>query len=842
MKWLNKLPFRFWLAINSLVLTGILAFSTINLFQETRHMENALRSEGITAANTLNSAIGLYMLKGEYLEITSLAYSLLDEPNICFVRIKDKEGKTVIQKGKTAITKEEMIIEKLPLEYFKENVGEVEIGLKTEALKKKQNELYKDTIILTVIASLLSLFISYLISRRLTLPINKLIVAAEKMAAGQRQVEVEEDKIVEIQKLAVAFNNMTRTINNHEAILVNEINKATKELSEKISILEVLENISNSVLEEAIDRQNIFKKILATIKIHSKVNYISLAIFNKKESLEVFELDQNENVFPVELSDSTTSIHKVLIDRCTHICNNLITNELSYYEKHLLREGIQSLLIIPIIVKNKAIGTLNIGSHMPNFFSKKRVETLSTYTNQIALALDRIDAYESLQKSAYHDYLTGLPNYRLFKIRLNEAIEKAKKEANPLIAVIFLDLDRFKMINDTLGHTIGDLLLKKVGNLLLGCLSERDTVTRYGGDEFSILLPDIKSREEAISLVKKIIASMEKPIIMNEYEIPVSASIGIAFYPNDGLNAERLIQNADRAMYRVKEQGKKSYAVYSEGEDNRSVNFLVLENDLRKALEREEFVVYYQPKINIKTGTIAGLEALVRWISPHKGLVFPGDFIPFAEETGLIVQIGEFVMRKSCRQIVAWQSAGMPPLKVSVNLSTRQLLQSNLVPTVEKIICESGIQPELLELEITETMSMDIDRSLQLLNRLKKLGVSISVDDFGTGYSSLNYLRRLPIDRVKIDQSFIKEMSLNPSNKALVSTIINMAKNLGLSVTAEGVETAEQVEFLQRQHCDEIQGYFVSKPLSPEEFYAQYPSILKAAQKWGAATTPVSKG
>ncbi|MEW8987262.1 MAG: EAL domain-containing protein, partial [Bacillus sp. (in: firmicutes)] len=421
--------------------------------------------------------------------------------------------------------------------------------------------------------------------------------------------------------------------------------------------------------------------------------------------------------------------------------------------------------------------------------------------------LDRVDAYESLQYSAYHDYLTGLPNYRLFKISLNSIIKKAKKNPKAIFAVIFLDLDRFKMINDTLGHANGDILLKQVGNKLESTLDKGDMVTRFGGDEFSILLPNIESRYEAIQMVEKIIKMFETPFNIKEYEIPVSASIGVAFYPTDGLDAERLIKNADRAMYRVKEHGKKSYAIY-ESQEDKSVNQLVLENDLRKALERNEFVVYYQPKINIKNGTISGLEALVRWNSPHKGIVFPGEFIPFAEENGLIVPIGEFVLREACNQSIAWQKKGMPPIKISINLSTRQLLQSNLHATVAKIINESGIQPELIELEITESMTMDIDRSLEILNKLKQLGVKISVDDFGTGYSSLNYLRRLPIDRVKIDQSFIRDMTIDSNSKALVSTIITMAQNLKLSVTAEGVEKIEQVHYLQQHLCDEIQGYY----------------------------------
>ncbi len=832
MKWHNRLAFRFWLAFNSLVLIGIFTFSGLNLWQESTHLEALLRNEGVTAANTLNSAIGLYMLQEDYSHISPLAYSLLSEPNIAYVIVKDKDGVTVNQKGETTIDKKNIIVEKVPLQYFQENVGEVEIGLKTDTLQQKRESLYVGTAILTMIISFLSLIFSYLISKRLASPINQLIVATKKMTAGERHFDIVEDEIIEIHELALAFDKMAHTINRHEEILVEEINKATKDLSEKVDILEVLANISSSVLEDNVQRKEVMKSILVNIINHCQTNQISLVILNKNNILELFDLDQHGNIHSQVLKNANTSLHQAISTKQTVIHNNLNHISLSYYGEQLLKSGLHSLLILPIVAKNKAIGALSIASKIPDYFTNELVNTLSVFTNQIALALDRMTVYESLQNSAFHDYLTGLPNYRLFKTRLNEALEKIKNQPNPQLAVLFLDLDRFKVVNDTLGHTTGDLLLKEVGSKLLSYLSDEDTVTRFGGDEFSILLPNLSSREEAISKVNKIIKSLEAPIFIKEYEIPISASIGVAFYPNDGMDAENLIKNADRAMYRAKEQGKKSFAVYTQSKDDLSSDQLTLENELRKALERNEYVVYYQPKVSIQSGTIAGLEALVRWISPERGLISPGNFIPSAEETGLIVQIGEFVLREACTQSVTWQSKGLPPIPISVNLSTRQLLQSNLVSTVEKIIIDSGINPELLELEITESMSMDIERSLEILMKLKGLGVRISVDDFGTGYSSLSYLRQLPIDRVKIDQSFIKDMNVNPSNEAIVSTIINMGHNLNLAVTAEGVETKEQVIHLQKHDCDEIQGFYFSKPVPPDVFERTYSAILKEAQKW----------
>ncbi len=834
MRWLNKLAFRFWLCINSIVLTGIFAFSAINYFQESAHLKEALKTEGITAANTVNSVIGLHMLKGDYSQITPLTYSLLAEPNIAYVIVRDKDGITINQKGETTINKDEIMIEKVPLEYFQENVGEIEIALYTAPLQEKLNELFINTLIIALVLSLFSIVISTLFSRRLTLPIKKLIKATQQISEGNRNVEVEEDNIFEIQQLSVAFNKMTQKVNNHEEILVEEIKNATMDLSGKIATLEALGKISSSVLEDDILKSQVMKNILESIKRNIKVDRISLALLNKKGHMEVYRLDEGGNILTSAIYKGNTPLHKAILNKENAI-HNKSSMTLSNYGKQLINSGMQSLLVMPIIAKSDAIGTLNIASSLPNYFSKQMVNGLSVFTNQIALALDRITAYESLQYLAYHDYLTDLPNYRLFKNRLTETIEAAKMQPNRQFAILFLNIDRFKMINDTLGHSMGDLLLKQISHKLSQCISQKESIARFGGDEFSILLPNIADREEAVVLAKILLKALESPFILKGYEILVSTSIGISYFPTDGRDATKLVRNADRAMHRAKELGKNNYAIYNHSKDDHSVDKLILENDMRKALQNNEFLVYYQPKIDLQSGTVSGIEALVRWMSPHKGLVSPAEFIPLAEETGLIIKIGEFVLREACRQCVSWQSTGLPAIPVSVNLSIRQLLQSNLVSSVEKILTSTGINPELLELEITESLSMDIEKSIKILKGLKALGVRISVDDFGTGYSSLNYLRQLPIDRVKIDQSFVKDMTLNPSNEAIVATIITMAHNLKLNVTAEGVETEEQLKLLEVYRCDEIQGYYFSKPLSASDFELRFPDIVREAKKWGKA-------
>ena len=829
MKWKNSLVFRIGVAINILVLTGVLTISAVYLWRETNHLEEKLKDEAITAANTLNSAIGLYMLEGDYAKISPLTYSLQSEPNIAYVIVKDKEGTTINQKGDMYTNPDHLIPVKVPLEYFQVQLGEVEIGLKTTSLNQQKRALLSDTIITALIYSLLSLIISGFISKKLTSPIKKLVIATRKITNGDRNVKViEEVGISEIRELADEFNEMALTIQNHENILVNEINKATKALSEKVEILEVLGDISNSVLEDDIQSYEVIKNMLISIKHYILVDHISFSFQHHNNQIEIIQMDENE-VITFELKERDFPFHFASHHKQLFIKNFLqVDKGNSYFEQLLYKKGFLSLLILPIVAKNNVIGTLNLAHNQPDFFSEEIIQKLSVFTNQIALALDRVSAYESLQKSAYHDYLTGLPNYRLFKIRAEDVLQKAKMNQS-LSSFMFLDLDRFKMVNDTFGHETGDLLLKYISKRIVSCLTDHDTVARIGGDEFMILIPTINNRKEAISIVKKILKELENPIIMKGYKVPISASIGLAFYPIDGRDVDNLIKHADRAMHRVKKQGKNNYAIYSKCKDNQLENQIILENELRKATKHQEFVVYYQPKINIQNGTIAGVEALVRWLHPEKGLIFPGDFIPLAEETGLIISIGEMVLREACKQCKTWQSQGFPPIPVSVNLSIRQFLQPTLAKEIKQILIETNIDPGLLELEITESMSMDLAQSLPILEELKSLGIRISVDDFGTGYSSLNYLLQLPIDHVKIDKSFVQNLGENQKNKTIVTTIITMAHNLYLTVTAEGAETIEQVQFLQNNQCDMIQGYYYSKPIPASEFENDFSQLLQKA-------------
>jgi diguanylate cyclase (GGDEF)-like protein/PAS domain S-box-containing protein len=431
---------------------------------------------------------------------------------------------------------------------------------------------------------------------------------------------------------------------------------------------------------------------------------------------------------------------------------------------------------------------------------------------------DRKVALEQVEYQAYHDVLTTLPNRLLFRDRISVALAHARRSRRA-VAVMFLDLDQFKLVNDTLGHTVGDGLLQAVAERLVQCVRAEDTVARMGGDEFTVLLSDIPDTRAASTVAQKILESISRPIEVDGHELFITTSVGIAIFPDDGMDPETLLKNADRAMYRAKEAGRNNFQFAAQGVVEASEGRLSIERSLHHAFERQEFVVHYQPMIEVGSRRVTGAEALIRWKHPDLGLMSPDEFIPIAEECGLIFPIGEWVLRTACAQMKKWHRAGHDDLHVAVNLSARQFQQHDLTSMIERILSETGLPPQALELEITESAAMhNAEMSLAIMERLKKMGVRISIDDFGTGYSSLSYLKRFPIDTVKIDQNFIHDLSTGSNDGAIISAVISMARALKLRVVAEGVETEEQLTFLRREHCESIQGFLYSRPLPAEEF------------------------
>jgi diguanylate cyclase (GGDEF)-like protein len=425
---------------------------------------------------------------------------------------------------------------------------------------------------------------------------------------------------------------------------------------------------------------------------------------------------------------------------------------------------------------------------------------------------------ELLEYQANHDALTGLPNRNLLADRITQSLANAHRY-NLTVAVLFVDLDNFKFVNDSLGHALGDRMLIIQADRLNKSIRSGDTVARYGGDEFVIVVSNLEKPEDAATVAHNIQELVSRPFSIDGHEFGITCSIGISLYPKDGLDVDTLLKNADAAMYRAKEQSRNSFQFYTSEINDRVVERMVIERHLRHALEMGELEMHFQPQVELGSGRIVGVEALLRWHSPDLGTVPPDRFIPLAEETGLIVPIGDWVLKTCCQQNKAWQAAGLTPLTISVNISARQLQKKDLSAVIAGILQESGLEPRFLELEIVESMVMkDVESSMAIMKELKGLGIQLAMDDFGTGYSSLSYLKRFPFDKLKIDLSFVRDIMTDPESAAIARAIIAMAHNLNLRAIAEGVETEEQLKYLRLHGCDEIQGYYVSQPVNAREF------------------------
>jgi diguanylate cyclase (GGDEF)-like protein len=510
-----------------------------------------------------------------------------------------------------------------------------------------------------------------------------------------------------------------------------------------------------------------------------------------------------------------------------YLTNTVIGDPMVTDQEWAVREKIIAFAGHPFVLSDKLVGVMAMFSKKP--LQEAALKALASISDEVALGIERKKSEDKIHFLAYYDHLTGLPNRYFFKELLKRSIEYASRYKHSY-AIALIDLDDFNRINDTLGHDVGDEMLKVVSSRLLKTLrgsdyvariyDEQEPIARMGGDEFIVLLQQLNNFVNAGTIARRILKELSQSYELGGHEIFISASIGIAVYPDDGKDVEDLIKNADTALHHAKKKGKNNFQFFSKSMNEAALEVLTLETKLRRAIERQEFLLYYQPKVDITTRKIIGMEALIRWKTPEGGLIPPAKFIPLAEGNGLIIPIGKFVLQNACLQNKMWQEACPEKLSVAINVSGLQFGQKYFVQDVLTALEDANLDPQYLDLEITETTIMiDPERAVRSLNELKAAGVHVSLDDFGTGYSSLSYLRRLPLDAIKIDISFIRNVVKNPNDAAIVKAIIAMANNLRLKVIAEGVEDEHQLEFLREHQCDIIQGYLFSPPVPAEEFF-----------------------
>ena len=556
-----------------------------------------------------------------------------------------------------------------------------------------------------------------------------------------------------------------------------------------------------------------FRMCLIAVVDKSSGRIVPVASSGKSEAL----LTAIETILSSPEEAPKTMVARAIRQKATIVSNDSQNDPAVLFAKNYADSSIRSMAVLPLLVADQAIGVLGLYAGEPELFHAEELKLLTELAGDIAFAIDHLDKRERLNYLAYFDVLTGLPNRTLFYERLTQGLALARRNQN-LLAVLSVDLDNFKTVIDTLGHGIGDLCLQEVGRRLAGCLRDTDTVGRMSSDKFAIILPEIDNSEAAANVARKLIASGRHVYRIDGHELFVSASIGITLFPDDAESSDALVGNADSAMYRAKDLGRNTFQFFTAEMNRNTQDKLRLEADLHYALPRGEFLLYYQPKVSCTTGQVTGLEALLRWQHPQRGLVGPIDFIPALEATDLIIDVSAWVLTTACAQAQSWHAAGLGRPTIAVNVSGRQMLGDSLCQLVRQALDASGLAPAYLELELTESQLMkNAENVIGILTRLKAMGVKLSVDDFGTGYSSLAYLKRFPIDSLKVDRAFVRDIIADPNDVSITRAIITLAHGLNLKVVAEGVETEGQLGLLIANYCDEIQGYYFSWPLPAEE-------------------------
>ena len=784
--WPQRIRYQLALVFVAIIACAIFSFTFHIANEETEKITYILQKDTEAFAENIAYASAQYLLVRDYTSIEGILIGAVKFPGITNIEISDPNGKVVgavknpgNEPAKTYYDTPNLTTPKTPRPIVNFNtqemviwhpikvsslIGWVRIQYDLSTIEESRKEIWKDNIGDGSIIILVTFFIIVILLRRPTLSLTRYTDFAEHLNHNLG-AEVEVDKhSIEFRKLGISLNHASRRLKQQD----NSLNTLLTDLRRVAAIAEHSPNILFSI-----DNKN-------------KIVYSNQQAKHVATELSLIP-DELSKLLPKHFNDIRLACSK---------------------DSNIAKD-----------IESEYLGSIYLWTF--SFFHEQNV--VHCYARDIT---ERKEAQEEILRQANFDSLTGLPNRQLALDRLEQAITRAHRQKH-LVCVMFIDLDRFKTVNDSFGHGVGDQLLVEVARLLSNCIREGDTVARLGGDEFLIILDGVKEAIDSEPIAEHILELLNKPFVFETNEFFVGASIGITIYPDDGEAPQLLLRNADTAMYQAKEHGRNNFHYFTQELNDKAKLRVKMESSLRHAIENNEIYIEYQPQTSAQTGKLVGAEALVRWNNPELGLISPDTFIPLAEDTGLIIEIGEWILKTACQDLEKWQKQTSVPLRIAINLSSRQFRSSTLLDTVRETLSATNIPPQQLELEITEGLLMDDSpHVISILKQLKQMDITLTLDDFGTGYSSLSYLKRYPFDVLKIDQSFVRDINTDPDDAALCEAIIAIADSLDMKVVGEGVETHEQLSFLFSRGVDYIQGYYYSKPLKFDEF-AHYLSSAK---------------
>ena len=835
----------------SILILVLILMAAIMLLVE-QHLRKSMLDEfarhGLSIGHSLAAVNIDYVTTYNYVKIDQHLGHTVDEHNLLYAAVMLFDGEVASYKENTdlreevlfgelqeqALNTEQPLIQhstvgdrdicdiSVPVTIDGHKWATVRIGLALDSLQIAISEMRSLLVGLGLFGLILSSFAAIILARRITKPVQCLVGNLQAIARGQYDLPIHITTKDEIGYFGYQFAHMQQTLKKQFDLLEEKNSALFKSNTDLQSEINERKQKENELEQEIIIRH---KKETALRQSEER-----LANAQRIAKLGYWEWDKKSDV--VLLSETAMQLVGIKQPQTEDRYEELI-QYIPETDRYLINNAIRASIVKQ---RGASIEHQIIRTDGEKRFVHHEIEanfneqgTVIKIVGTLQDITERKDAEEHIRYLAHFDSVTGLPNRAYMQELLNQWIRRGERYGH-VVAILFLDLDHFKRINDTLGHSAGDELLRQVADRLTDCVRASDcvgheangkgnSVARLGGDEFVVLLSDIVNLHDASIVAKRILHVFSQPFELDSNQVVVTPSIGISGFPSDGGTAESLLKHADVAMYHAKSKGRNGYQFYSASMNAFMQERLSLENELRQSMKDHHFQLYYQPKIDTNTGAVIGMETLLRWNHPVQGFISPAKFIPVAEETGLIVPLGEWVLRTACEQLSEWQKNGLPPLKLAVNLSVAQFRQKNLIKNIKYILNDSKLDPQLLELELTESMLMEnVEASIVQLEELKSIGISLSIDDFGTGYSSLSYLKRFPIETLKIDQSFIREVTVNSNDAAIVNATIALGHKLGLTIVAEGVETLEQVHFLQAENCDQLQGYYFSKPLPADEF------------------------